>query len=41
MLAHSHQIINEKAEVIHKLNQNIARKTEFNVKISEMKSLGK
>lgn len=41
MLEHSHQIINEKAEIIHKLNSNIARQTEANVKLSEMKQLGK
>ena len=41
MLTHSHLLIEEKASIIHKLKETIARNTDINSKINEMKELGK
>lgn len=41
MLEHSHAIIQEKAELIHKLHQNIQRNSDGNLKLTEMKQIGR
>lgn len=41
MLTHSHVLIEEKADLIHKLNNTVVKNTENTVKINEMKEIGK
>ena len=41
MIDHSHLILEEKAELVHKLNNTIVQKVSNFEKVNEMKDLGK
>ena len=41
MIDHSHLILEEKAELVHKLNNTIVQKVSNFEKVNEMKELGK